>query len=371
MLKARTLCTLSVAALFAACGGELIEEAQTSDALSNGAHGFAWVNISSGSPNASYSYNSAGGAITVASSGTGVYLVTFAGLGGSGGNVQVVAYGNTNTRCKVSNWYSGGGAMNIGVRCHNPAGAATNSAFIVQYARQDTNNGAGAHLFAGNPTAESYNPSSIYSWNSSGGINRIQRIATGIYDAFLPGLAVAGGSVQITAYGAGADHCKVQSWGPSGSEQRIRVRCFDTTGAASDAAFSLNFFGHQQVSAYDLGAYVWADNMSAASYTPSLTYSYNSGTINGWEGCAGWIGDNTAGRSGLGQYFVRHTILSPLDAVAHVTAYGSNASFCKVEGWGTFGDGTQVRIRCFDAAGAPVDSQFVEQFSSSWFRGPC
>lgn len=370
-----SMAALSLLAAYA-CGGELDEttygdQASVSQPLSGGAQGFAWVN-GTGPVSSAYSHNSTGGAITVSSSALGSFRVSFAGLAGSGGNVQAVAYGSSNVRCKVNNFFSSSaGSLEINVRCHTPAGAPASSAFVVQYGRRTSNNGVGAYLWADQPTNGSYNPSSLYSWSSAGGANRIIRRGIGHYDVFLAGLASAGGSVQITAYGSDNDHCKVQSWGSSGSDQRVTVRCFDTAGAASDARFLLNYFGRHQVGTHDYGAHAWASNATSPLYTPNASYSYNSGEINGWEGCPGWIGENTAGRYSTGRYFMRHTMLDPTNSSVHVTAYGSDASYCKVEGWNGSGDGVEVRSRCFDASGAPDDTLYVETYSSSHFRGPC
>src|SRR5262245_42166976 len=57
--------------------------------------------------------------------------------------------------------------------------------------------------------------------------------------------------------------------------------------------------------------YVWANQPSSASYTPSLTYQFNS---------AG--GTNTITRSGVGQYTVHFPGLSTLGGHVQVTAYG-------------------------------------------------
>ena len=102
----------------------------TSQALMGGSQGFAWVNIASGTPYANYSYNSAGGAISVASAGTGVYQVNFNGIGGSGGNAQVVAHGNSTTRCKLGGWGSSGTQQQVTVRCHTPASIVVPSTVV-------------------------------------------------------------------------------------------------------------------------------------------------------------------------------------------------------------------------------------------------
>lgn len=62
----------------------------------------------------------------------------------------------------------------------------------------------------------SYCPINLYSWNSIGGVNCITRGTMGTYDVMLFGLIAIGGTFQITVYGLGGQHCKIQSWGSIG-----------------------------------------------------------------------------------------------------------------------------------------------------------
>jgi hypothetical protein len=340
------------------------------------AHGFAWVSAAGGvSP--LYAYNSAGGPITATLGPTGSYTVTFSGLGGTGGDAQVVAYGGGNARCKVGSW--GGawpGDLSVNVRCHlpDPAGTAVASAFVVQYARKNvTVDGNGAYVWANSPASASYEPSKTYSWNSSEGVNRIDRNGPGDYSVLLPGLGVAGGTFQVTAYGSGAAHCKIQYWFPSGTTQVARVLCFGPGGPA-DSTFALQFFGDREVSVFDYGGYAWAHDPTSPGYTLGPPYSYDSGYIDGWPGCVGWGGTITGGKIGAdtGHYFLRYQNLSPTHSAAHATSYGASPSYCKIEGWFTAPDGgTEVRARCFGASGEELDSQYVGTYASSLLRGPC
>jgi hypothetical protein len=65
----------------------------------------------------SYDANTGGGAITIQNVTTGQYKVTFAGLGGPGGNAQVVAHGTDSTRCKVDSWFQSGSNELVNVLC--------------------------------------------------------------------------------------------------------------------------------------------------------------------------------------------------------------------------------------------------------------
>ena len=80
--------------------------------------------------------------VVISTLGVGRYAVTFSGLGGLDGGVQVVAYGPSNNRCKVEGW-SGVPDLRIDVRCHTPAGAPVFTPFLV-------------HFFATNDTATPY-----------------------------------------------------------------------------------------------------------------------------------------------------------------------------------------------------------------------
>jgi hypothetical protein len=329
-------------------------------------YGFAWVSISA-SVGPTYSYNTSGGPITVSRSSPGIYTVSFADLGGPGGNVQVVAYGSDSTRCKVSGWGSSGSTQNVGVRCHTPSGSLVNSAFVVQYERQTSGGDRdGAYLVATQPSTSSYDlEDSPWSWNSTGGTNHITRTGTGTYEVSLPGLGAWAGSVKVTAYGgSGGEHCNVGGWGPSGSEQEVTVRCFGTSGAAVDTFFSLNYFGNHEVSVYNEGAYALAHSATLASYEPVELWSYNSGIK-----CL--IGSNLAGRFSTGRYFMRHTLIDDINSSVHVTAYGTDSKYCKVERWSPFGDGVEVRSRCYASTGSLSDTQYVETYAVSRGRSPC
>jgi hypothetical protein len=341
------------------------------EALSGGHQGFAWVNLSNGNVNTSYSYSTAGGTISVSSAATGAYTVRFPGLGGSGGNAQVVAYGSGSARCKVASWGTSGADEVVGVRCHTAAGAAVNSAFVVHYGRKTSNNGVGAYLWADQASAASYYPSASYSWNSTGGTNSITRTATGAYTVRLPGLAATGGTVEVTAYGTSSQHCKVASWVASGADQLVYVRCFNTTGGAADTQYALNYQGPANVSVFDEGAFAWADNATSASYTPNTNYSYDSGNINGWPGCGGWLGTTTGGKTSTGTYFMRHTNLDPMNSAAIVTAYGTDSKYCKVTGWSANGTGVQINTQCYTSGGSLSDTQYVGTYATKWVRGPC
>jgi hypothetical protein len=339
----------------------------TAQALDTNDFGFAWVPLGASTPPASWAANTGGGPITIQTLATGQYKVTFGGLGGPSGNAQVVAHGTDNTRCKVQSWFQSGADELVNVLCHTGAGAPINSSFVVRYGRATVSFPA-AYLWADQPSNPSYTPTSSYSYNSTGGSNTIQRPATGTYTVNLPGLGGANGSVMVTAHGSSSTHCNLLRWGSGPGNRPIEVRCWDTTGALADSTFSLAFDGGGFTGYHDVGASAWANDISSALYTPSSSYSYNSGMF------ACDSGGNTAGRYSLGRYFMRHTVIPADRSTVHVTARNgfSKPDYCKVEAWiPTAGGVVEVTTRCFDGTGAAKDAEYDESYYTWAIQGPC
>ena len=102
--------------------------------------------------------------------------------------------------------------------------------------------GGRGFAWANNPSAASYTPSALYSFNSSGGPITITRSGAGAYAvkfAALGGHGLAGGNVQITAYGTAAEACKVASWSSGGADFVVNVRCFNPAAAPADAMYTV------------------------------------------------------------------------------------------------------------------------------------
>ncbi len=134
----------------------------------------------------------------------------------------------------------------------------------------------------------------------------------------------------------------------------VNVACDTTGGVASDSQFDLSFFtdtafGVNQGQEQRRGAFVWADDPAAASYTPSLHYQYNS---------AG--GPIRAHRSGLGTYAVDIPGLIALDSSNVQVSRYQGAGYCNVQGWGSGpNNGATVSVRCYSTTGAAQDARFV------------
>ena len=101
--------------------------------------------------------------------------------------------------------------------------------------------------------------------------------------------------------------------------------------------------------------YVWANEPTTASYTPSSSFSYSTSG-----------GDITITRSSAGSYQIVADGLAGVAAggTMMVTAYGSNA-YCFSDGWSSSGDALSMSVLCEDPAGANVDTRFTAMFVSA------
>lgn len=76
-----------------------------------------------------------GQGVSVRRTGTGAYLVSFAGVPkdeAQGGNIQVTGYGADPVMCKVVSWTAGANALNVKVACFRGA-AASDAAFSLLF----------------------------------------------------------------------------------------------------------------------------------------------------------------------------------------------------------------------------------------------
>jgi len=194
-----------------------------------------------------------------------------------------------------------------------------------------------------------------HQWNSASPwtpVNEVCQDDIGQYSVLLPGLAASAGTVQVTAYGSDSAHCKVASWAPAGTNQRIRVRCFTAAGAPVDSQFTLSYTNLTGTGGYPL-AYAFNSQPTTADYTPPLNYQFNS------TGASNTI----TKLSGAGRYMVKLPGLAAASAGnVQVTAYGPGSEWCTVWNWGPNGTAQHVQVQCYNAAGALVDSKFTVSY---------
>ena len=117
-------------------------------------------------------------------------------------------------------------------------------------------------------------------------------------------------------------------------------------GSPTDAAYTISLLQTELLPRADASAYVYANDSTALSYTPSATYRYVSSGVT-----------PTIERTATGDYRVE-LVSTPLGGGnVMVTAY-SSARHCGVRAWAD----TSVLVRCYDASGNLADSQFAMRF---------
>jgi hypothetical protein len=189
--------------------------------------------------------------------------------------------------------------------------------------------GAG-FVAADQPENPLYTPALGYQWNSTGADNIVLRTGVGEYFVKLPGLGGNGGTVQVSAYGAGPARCKVTNWLGLRALLAINVRCFRGNEQV-DAPFIASF---ERISkptddvSYGLNTHT---NFQQFSWSAEPAYALNY------------------------REFYRagdfETALPDQDGLMHVTAFGPNSEHCIVN--------TLDGIACFDADGKKVRADYV------------
>lgn len=324
-----------------------------------GAFGYVWANEPTSTkykPEKVYSKNSTGAHNSVVRNGVGNYVVTFPGLAGAsanGGTVDVTGY-ETSGYCKAAGWRTIGTAVALNVVCFAPGGDADDAEFDALFAASGSSAPADlSYLWANEPTQTSYTPSTIYQFNGGAGADTVARNGTGEYTVSIPDIGVNAGTVKVTGYNDDPTNCDVQGWGGSPTLE-VSVFCNDSSGGAADAYFSMTWANDTSLlgTAGGKWGYVWANEPTAASYTPDPTYQASSGNH----------AVNTVSRSGVGSYTVDFPTLSGKKGDVQVTAYDTT-DVCNTSGWGSDGaGGAVVSVNCYNTAGTPADSYFTAQY---------
>jgi V8-like Glu-specific endopeptidase len=183
----------------------------------------------------------------------------------------------------------------------------------------------------------------------------ITRISQGLYDAVTPQVGSLPANIQVTAYGSGAEHCKIGKYSAGGGTVRVRVRCNAPSGALADSQFFVSYVKKPLPDGSARGAYLWLSDPTATSQ-PDAGRQWNStGALNIVEHLA--TGSYRAVLPGLASV--------PRPGSVLVTAYGSGTEYCSLGGWGPDGASLAVNVKCFSANGAAADSSFMLNFNAN------
>ncbi len=98
-----------------------------------------------------------------------------------------------------------------------------------------------AYVWARKPSTRSYTPSSLDRYSSSGGAIRVRRLGTGRYEVSFAGMPKGGGA-QVTAVSSAERRvCTIAGITSTSTPPRVRVSCFDGSGAPRDTRFTLAY----------------------------------------------------------------------------------------------------------------------------------
>lgn len=333
------------------------------------AQSIGYVGTLGGELSSAESYNSAGGTNSVSIAGTGLFEVTLGGLGNSlDSDIQVNAVNTDGTGhyCTIGGWFSGNGVdVSASVYCFDSSGNPLTEDFTLLYQARTSAppSGSIAFLWADQPSiavGSSYTPSSTYSYNSTGAVNKVHHQATGVYVVHLPGIS-DDGNVQVTAYGDVAARCEVKGWSPQGTGTVVSVYCVNAANTPTDEYFDLSYTeGTTEAggpSATARGAYAWANNDTKKNYVPNLAHQFNS--VSPSDAL-------TAQRFGglvVGQYSL--TVPNPSDVtfstyLGMVTANGTSGEYCNTAGGVNVLEGElYIDLFCYDSEGRLVDTKYT------------
>lgn len=194
---------------------------------------------------AASAHNSALEPIFVERTGTGIYRVTFGGLtrnfvGGGPDHVQLTAYGEGTTWCKVSSWTSDDSDLAVNVRCFTPSGSPADAAFSALVAERGRAGKRFGFVWGDLATSDPlYTPNAGYNHSSADVQNTAYRFSTGEYIVNWPGLGQVpvtstAETNLVTAYGQDATYCQVDGW----SLASTTVLCFAPDGTPANSQFT-------------------------------------------------------------------------------------------------------------------------------------
>jgi hypothetical protein len=190
------------------------------------------------------------------------------------------------------------------------------------------------------------------SFQSNGGTATVTPLGNGSFEVDFLRLAkeVQPSNVQVSTE-LTSGYCTATGW-EIGLHHGVSVfvNCYDAGGISQNNYFSVLYQSRDQLfgNASEGMAYLWADQPTEASYTPSLAYQYNSTGI-----------ANTMTRKGTGSYTATIPGLTRNGGDVQITAYGTSPGRCQTSGWTSDQSGTSVNVLCFDSRGARADKVFT------------
>lgn len=172
----------------------------------------------------------------------------------------------------------------------------------------------------------------------------------GVYQVTFGGVGGPGGVVHVTAISSVGHSCQALAWGPSLPNEIVLVRCYNAAGALANTGFTVSYTRSSPPFA-GAGRYAYADVTGPGA------------PFNSFNPFGGILAADTNGPA-PGEMTVTFGGLAAATFAGNiqVTAVNQVPVRCKVSGWIPTPN-LQVRVWCFNAFGAPVDSRFTISYS--------
>jgi hypothetical protein len=313
------------------------------------------------SPAASTSFNSSGGAITVTRANTGIYTVTFAGLGrppGGRDNVQVSAVGTAPVYCKAKAWDGSSADLVVNILCVDKTATSVDSKFTILAigARAfGATTPLGFMLSTGTETVPVNLDSAVTSYNAAGGHVELGPGSTGNYAAAWVGLgALSGGAAgpvgfMVTAADNTARRCQLSGYDLANSG--IAVTCRGAGGGLQNAGISALWLTRGRPGLrYGYALALNTGNTTGYSPTHDISASSSGGAI-------------TAKKTTTGTYQIVFAGLAHAAGAAEgvvVSSFGGGGTYCTLASWGNSGANDLVAtVNCWDTSDALADSLWM------------
>ncbi|MCA8977687.1 MAG: DVUA0089 family protein, partial [Planctomycetes bacterium] len=317
-------------------------------------------------PSLSYQHTPTGELVWVRHVNPGHFSVQFPDSLPHDGNYQVSAYGGNHTAV-IDWWGHNNGKLECWVTTFDTAGNFADRAFTCHYRKGGQPTEIAGYLWANQETNPQYTPLTSHSWNGNRPDPTITRYAAGLYRCRFPGIAnpLQGGTFEVSVADGGVvwfKRAQIDSWGvsPGTTDLDIFVRTF-SAGTQVDAMFMLNYHLQPgQVAPSDgSGSYVWANQPTAASYSPPSGHHRSNGTY-------GPHNSETITRTGTGQYRVTMPDVASRDSsVPTAVTRAQNGDYATITGWSSSGSGTAVNVRTYNAASNPTDAEFFLNYTTN------
>lgn len=171
-------------------------------------------------------------------------------------------------------------------------------------------------------------------------------LALGRYQVKFPGQGAPNGVVHVTAINTAPHWCQAENWFQSGADEIVNIRCYRVGGVLDLTSFSAFFVRASGGPAP--GPYGYVDSQPNGA----LVSQYNSAGA-----------PNTSTPLGVGQWQVKFPGLvagGTLDGSLQATAVNpQTGARCKIRGWTSSAAGQDVRVLCFNSAGALMNTRFT------------